>query len=102
MIGHGFHPEALAEYAQATRFYLSEASPQIASEFVEAFEKAVRAVREDPGRWRVVEDPGVRRCRLRRFPYALFYRWEAECGQVSIYAVMHLSRRPGYWRSRLK
>jgi len=34
-----------------------------------------------------------------RFSYAVLYRAEAE--QILLVAVMHLHRRPGYWRHRL-
>jgi hypothetical protein len=34
-----------------------------------------------------------------KFPYGLLYRIEP--ARIYIVAVMHLHRRPGYWRSRL-
>jgi toxin ParE2 len=43
---------------------------------------------------------GIRRCRLKRFPYSLLYR--ADAGEIVVIAVMHHRRRPDYWRSRLK
>jgi hypothetical protein len=33
---------------------------------------------------------------LNRFPYAILYRIASD--EVQIVAVMHLHRRPGYWR----
>jgi hypothetical protein len=36
---------------------------------------------------------------LRTFPYGIFYR--AEANQVRILVVMHLSRKPRYWKDRL-
>ncbi|MFY9875534.1 MAG: type II toxin-antitoxin system RelE/ParE family toxin [Rhodomicrobium sp.] len=42
----------------------------------------------------------IRRCRLKRFPYSLLYRADAE--EIVVIAVMHHRRRPDYWRSRLK
>ena len=42
----------------------------------------------------------VRICRIKRFPFGLVYvPREAE---IVIIAVMHLHRRPGYWKRRLK
>lgn len=42
---------------------------------------------------------GVRRCMLRRFPYALvFLELETE---IRVLAMAHMRRRPGYWRSRV-
>ena len=49
----------------------------------------------------VIEEPQIRRYLLTRFPYSIYYRWEPEQDRVSIYAVMHFSRRPGYWRKRV-
>ena len=43
----------------------------------------------------------LRRVLVPKFPYGLLYRVEAEADRIYIIAVMHLQRRPGYWRSRL-
>jgi plasmid stabilization system protein ParE len=56
---------------------------------------------------RLLESPAVgapfgrrlRRVLVPKFPYSLLYRVEA--ARIHIIAVMHLHRRPGYWRSRL-
>jgi len=37
--------------------------------------------------------------RVFRFPYALLYRVEADT--ITILAVMHMHRRPGYWEQRV-
>ena len=41
----------------------------------------------------------LRRVLVPKFPYGLLYRVEPE--RIYIVAVMHLHRRPAYWRSRL-
>ncbi|MBI3839319.1 MAG: type II toxin-antitoxin system RelE/ParE family toxin [Planctomycetia bacterium] len=41
----------------------------------------------------------VRRCLLKRFPYAVIFRWRPE--EVLIVAVGHVRRRPFYWLDRL-
>jgi len=43
-------------------------------------------------------DPETRRRVLRRFPYVIFYRATADV--VTIAAVAHMKRMPGYWRGR--
>lgn len=101
MAGYAFHPDALLEYADATTYLLREASARVAERFVEDVESAVAAILTAPDRWRIVEEPGIRRYVFRRFPYVLYYRWEAEQAFVTIYAVMHCSREPGYWRNRI-
>ncbi len=98
----GFHPEALFEYAEATNYYLHEASPRVADKFVTTVESAVAALVADPTRWRVVEKPEIRRYVFSRFPFVIYYRWEPQYERVIIYAVMHCSREPGYWHDRIE
>lgn len=98
---YGFHPEALSEYAEATGYYMREASERVADRFVAAVENAVVSLVASPTRWPVVEVPGIRRCLMRGFPYVIYFRWDAQNQHVTIYAVMHSSRRPGYWRYRM-
>jgi len=47
----------------------------------------------------VSEQLGVRRCPLRRFPYALVFVEMPE--EIRVLAFAHRRRRPGYWRGRL-
>jgi toxin ParE1/3/4 len=100
MVEYAFHPDALLEYAEATNYYLRQASHTIAKRFVALIESAVKAIVAAPDRWPLVEEPGIRRYVLKRFPYLLYYRWDAEEKLVTILAVMHCSRKPGYWRER--
>lgn len=101
MTTYGFHPEALLEYAEAAQYYLREAPPGVAETFITAVESAVGSILAAPNQWRVVEEPSIRRYVFRRFPFVLYYQWEAEQGYVTVYAVMHCSREPGYWRHRI-
>lgn len=99
---YGFHPEALFEYAEATDYYLREASARIAERFVTAVESAVATLIAAPTRWRVVEEPEIRRYVFSRFSFVIYYRWEPQHERVTIYAVMHCSREPGYWHHRIE
>jgi plasmid stabilization system protein ParE len=101
MTSYGFHPEADEEYLAATQYYLERASELIAAAFVAEVETAIQTLRVAPTRWSVIEEPKIRRYLLTRFPYAIYYRYEANHERVSIYALMHTSRRPGYWRDRV-
>jgi len=78
MTSYGFHPDALVAYEDATRYYLEQASPIVAAAFVAAVESAIQTVLVSPMIWRVVDEPGVRRYLLSRFPYALYYRWDRD------------------------
>lgn len=53
----------------------------------------------DPERAREF-DPPYRKVTLERFAYQLVY--EIRKGELRLIAVMHQSRRPGYWKTRLK
>jgi toxin ParE1/3/4 len=99
---HSFHPEALFEYAEATNYFLDAASPRVAERFVTAVESAVATLVAAPTRWRVVHEPEIRRYVFSRFPFVVYYRWEPRYERVTIYAVMHCSREPGYWRHRIE
>jgi plasmid stabilization system protein ParE len=99
---YGFHPEALFEYAEATDYFLREASVRVADSFISSVESAVATLVAAPARWRIVEEPEIRRYVFSRFPFVIYYRWEPQHGRVTIYAVMHSSREPGYWRQRLE
>jgi len=69
---------------------------------VERFLAEVAAARDriiaHPHAWHPLGD-GVRRYRLRRFPYGLIYVIEAD--EILVLALAHHSRRPGYWRDRI-
>ena len=101
MASYGFHSEAAEEYLAVTRYYLDHASPLVAAGFVAEVEAAIQTLLASPTTWAVIEEPQIRRYLLSRFPYSIYYRWEPGRDRVSIYAVMHFSRRPGYWRERV-
>lgn len=66
---------------------------------VSVIEAGIEEILQAPERWGLVESPEIRRYVCRRFPFVLYYRHEST--GVVIYAVMHASRRPGYWKERL-
>jgi plasmid stabilization system protein ParE len=95
--------EAEKELAFADSWYEAR-RPGLGGDFVAAVRTASQRIARRPKQYRLV--PGVsrslsvRRCLLRRFPYALvFVELEHE---IRVLAVAHLHRRPGYWRGRLK
>ena len=92
-----FHPAALEEYREAALWY-AEREPQVARKFVASVEEAIARIVEAPQRWRVV-DEDVRRCLTRVFPFGILYTIEDDF--LLIVAIMHFSRAPGYWKSRI-
>lgn len=89
-----FHPEALAEYGHAARYY-ADCQEGLELRFMAAVEHAIDQILAAPERWRILEED-IRRCLTRVFPYAVLYTVEADF--VLILAVMHCHREPGYWQ----
>ena len=84
------------EMRDAISFYEQQAR-HLGRELHAAILSARRDVGKNPERWSAL-GPGVRRRLVHHFPYALVYRVEPE--EVVVIAIMHLSRRPGYWHDR--
>ena len=91
------HPAADEEFAGAVRYY-AEIDPDLGARFYREIERMIGNVCADPERYRRF-DPPARRHLSADFPYALIYVEKPD--YVWIVAVMHLKRRPGYWRERL-
>lgn len=97
-MNYHFHPEALHEYAEATQYY-TEISPSIASAFVAQIEKGINQILLYPQAWQSIEED-VHRYLVKRFPFGIYYTIE-NTDSIVIQAVMHLSRKPGYWKARI-
>ncbi|MBI5506367.1 MAG: type II toxin-antitoxin system RelE/ParE family toxin [Deltaproteobacteria bacterium] len=93
-----FHEEARAEFLAAALYYEGQA-PGLGHDFITLVEHTYTRLQEFPEIGRPFGGR-LRRIIVPRFPYGLVYRAEAE--RMFIVAVMHLHRRPGYWRSRLR
>jgi plasmid stabilization system protein ParE len=92
-----FHPEAQDEFISAAQFYESQ-TRGLGLNFILTVQRSYERLRDSPA----TGPPFGRRLRrllVPKFPYGLLYRLEPE--RIYIVAVMHLHRRPGYWRSRL-
>ena len=68
-------------------------------EFILAFEKTLKDIQAFPGLGSKIEE-NCRRRRFKRFPYGVVFRVHE--GKIIVLAVMHLRRKPGYWKHRLK
>jgi hypothetical protein len=87
----------ILEFAEAARYY-AKISPSLGIRFYRETERLIADVSAHPDRHRMF-DPPARRHISTDFPYALVYVETAE--YLWIVAIMHLKRRPGYWRKRL-
>ena len=92
-----FPRDALNEMIDAANFY-EKKRPGLARRFDAAIETAFQMILANPESGRkYVND--VRKYRLRKFPYSVFYRIMNDT--VIIVSVMHTSQRPDYWLDRL-
>ena len=92
-----FHPDAQDEFISAAQFYESQ-TDVLGLDFVLTVQRTYERLREFPASGAPF-GRRLRRLLVPKFPYGLLYRVEPE--RIYIVAVMHLRRRPGYWRSRL-
>jgi plasmid stabilization system protein ParE len=92
-----FHPEARLEYREAAAFYESRRHG-LGAAFSLEVEATIDRILETPTRWRQIEQD-IHSCRTHTFPYSILYSLAHD--SVLIVAVMHLRRKPGYWRERL-
>ena len=92
-----YHPEARWELLQAQKWYEHQ-SPGLGVEFLSEVQEAVHAITTWPKTW-PRHNRHFRRFLLRRFPFAVIYR--PFRSQIIVIAVMHLKRRPSYWKARL-
>lgn len=96
---YSFHPLAEVELDGAVKFYESR-QPGLGPRFAASFDSALSLILRDPTMWAIFEGP-YRLVRVEGFPYCILYSFDSEAPEVIIVAVMHLHRRPGYWKSRL-
>lgn len=97
-MNYAFHPEARLEYLEAIAFF-NQREPRFGSKFTIEVEQAIERILEAPDRWFLLEED-VRRCLTHLFSYGILYTIESN--HILIVAVMHCSRKPGYWKDRLK
>ena len=91
------HPEAREEFLAAIDYY-NNAEPGLGMSFYAEVESAIALVEAYPDMWTEIGG-NIRRCLVRRFPYAILYSKEDD--SIFVYAIMHTKREPGYWRDRM-
>jgi toxin ParE1/3/4 len=92
-----YHQGAIADVKSAVAWYLKR-SPKAALNFVSELHRAAKTIVQAPERW-PSGSSNTRRFPLWRFPFVIIY--SEEQAVITIWAVAHSSRRPGYWADRL-
>ena len=101
MINLGFELDEAAEaefYSIVT--YYRQFDPALSSDFIQEFDQAVQRLLDFPQ----AGSPylhGTKRIILRRFPYSIVYKIYTD-NVIVAFAVMHMKRKPDYWKERLK
>ena len=91
-----FHPDAEKELNEAISSY-EDIESGLGYDFALEVHSTISRSVDFPKAWAVLEGD-VRRSLVRRFPYGVLYSEEKD--GIFIVAVMHLHRKPGYWKHR--
>ena len=90
--------EAELELWQAVDYYESRCVG-LGLDFEHEVGRAFIDIQDAPERWPVRKN-GTRCCLLNRFPYTVYYMELQDV--IWVVAIAHMSRKPYYWRDRLK
>lgn len=93
-----FHPSAEEELNSIVDYY-EELKSGLGYEFaVEAY-NGIQRIISYPLAWQSL-DSDIRRIILYRFPFGILYTTKGD--EIIIVAIMHLSRKPGFWKKRVR
>jgi plasmid stabilization system protein ParE len=93
-----FLPPAKADLAEAISFYNTQ-SEGLGYDLAVEVKKTLERIIQYPEAWPMLSKR-TRRCRTNRFPYGVIYQLRPNT--LLVVAIMHLSRNPETWNSRLK
>jgi plasmid stabilization system protein ParE len=92
-----FLAQAESELDDAVVWYNRQAV-DFGRELLDELDRAIRRAATFPLSYSEIE-PGIRRCRLARFPYGIIYGVHGDT--LVVIALAHLHRRPRYWIDRI-
>jgi plasmid stabilization system protein ParE len=92
-----FHPEAAIELKEAI-FYYEERQAGLGKQLSLEIKSTVQLITAHSQAWTMIEH-NIRRILVRRFPYGVLYSVVND--EIYILAVMHLNRKPNYWKNRM-
>jgi plasmid stabilization system protein ParE len=92
-----FHPDAEEEFIEAAAYY-EQNVPGLGERFAREVHQVIEHLLQFPEIGSPI-DPNLRRILLTRFPYYLIYSFTQD--MLTVVAVAHTRRRPGYWRFRV-
>jgi plasmid stabilization system protein ParE len=89
--------QATQEADDTARWY-EDQFPGLGAEFILELDAALHRIQSNPEIYQPVYH-GVRRILIRRFPVAAYFLTEADT--VRVVAILHQSRNPAIWQTRL-
>ena len=92
-----FSAAAQREFDEAVAYY-SSCTPGLGLDFANEILSILNVVCSFPDLWAYLEKP-VRRALVHRFPFGVLYVVEPD-DVVLVLAVMHLHRKPSYWKEQ--
>jgi plasmid stabilization system protein ParE len=92
-----YHEAAFEEGIDAATWYGAQHG-DLQFQFLEKWKDAENRISANPLIYRCFEGE-LRKCRFEIFPFALIF--QNRDGDLQVIAVMHMSRRPNYWKERL-
>ncbi len=92
-----FLEPAWAELLEAVEYYSGQ-NEGLGFEFSEEIRATIERIIQYPEAWPLISTR-TRRCRTNRFPYGVIYQVRGKT--LLIIAIMHLSREPQYWKTRV-
>ena len=98
-MNYAFDGEARQEFLDAIDYYESR-EEGLGYDFAHEVYSTVERVAAHPKLWPFMCDE-IRRCLIRRFPYAILYYYDEDHDEILVLAVMHLHRDPEYWKHRI-
>ena len=91
-----FHPDVVKEIKSSYQWYQNQ-TDGLGLDYLSELESSFQTIRELPNTWPKFES-GLRMYLLSKFPFSVIYQFNEQT--VFVVAVMHNSRRPGYWNER--
>jgi plasmid stabilization system protein ParE len=87
---------ASLEVLEAAAWY-GERDPTLRDRFLSEWRRAEDRLKANPEIYRCFTAE-VRKCHFEVFPYSIVFQIEESV--IQVIAVMHFSRKPGYWKNR--
>lgn len=91
-----FHSEAKKEFFKTSKYY-EEQVFGLGDDFIDEVEKVLNVIEQQPSSGTKITKT-ERRFLVSRFPYGIIYSVENDL--ITIFAIMNLRRKPGYWKTR--